>query len=184
MNHCHPGIWWIIAFRRFPYHVKPCWFPETNVRAFDQLRIIAILAAFFISLFNRLEGLFHQLSLIQMVEREDPEAWKGWEIFGNANFGCLEGIRGAFMWSCHWNPTCLWCFIGKADNLQEEHASHIIITTWSIWLCLMLLARGKGAHGRPMASDNSNSSTSRSNEWPDVLANSSMHDELGILNSF
>ena len=35
--------------------------------------IIAILAAFFISLFNRLEGLFHQLSLIQMVEREDPE---------------------------------------------------------------------------------------------------------------
>ena len=44
---------------------------------FDQLRIVAILAAFFMSLFNRLEGLFHQLSLIQMVEREDPEAWKG-----------------------------------------------------------------------------------------------------------
>ena len=84
------------------------------------LRIIAILAAFFISLFNRLEGLFHQLSLIQMVEREDPEAWKGFWNFGNANFGCLEGIRGAFMWSCHWNPTCLWCFIGKADNLPKR----------------------------------------------------------------
>lgn len=35
--------------------------------------IIGILAAFFASLFNRLEGLFHQISLIHLMEREEVE---------------------------------------------------------------------------------------------------------------